>query len=358
MSKIKFANTDSQFFNTLRDRINGYFTQNNINPTGNWKLYLKTGILIASLIVIYSWLVFFTPADAWLVILLCSIGGLNVAAIGFNVMHDGAHGSYSQSKWVNEVMAHSLNVLGGNSFLWKQKHNQNHHTYTNVEGMDDDIDIKPFMRLHREQEHKWYHRFQHIYCMFAYGLLYFFWVFYRDFKKYFTGKIAENTPMKKMDMAEHINFWVSKVAHVVIFFVIPTFYVGFVNVIIGYSIMAFVNGVILAVVFQLAHIVENTEFVTPVSMDSKIESNWAIHQLVTTTNFATKNRMLIWLLGGLNFQVEHHLFPKISHVHYRKINKILIDTCKEFGIVYNEYPTMTKAFISHMSHIRSLGINK
>lgn len=119
--------------------------------------------------------------------------------------------------------------------------------------------------------------------------------------------------------------------------------------------MSFVNGVILAVVFQLAHIVENTEFVTPVSMDDKIESNWAVHQLVTTTNFATKNHVLIWLLGGLNFQVEHHLFPKISHVHYRKINKILIDTCKEFGVVYNEYPTMTKAFISHMSHIKSLG---
>jgi linoleoyl-CoA desaturase len=271
-------------------------------------------------------------------------------------MHDGAHGSYSSRKWVNKFMGFSLNVLGGNVYIWSQKHNINHHSYTNVEGMDDDIDIKPFIRVHNNQPRYWFHRFQHVYSLFLYGITYLFWVFSNDFKKYFSGKIAEHTHMTKMSVAEHINFWVSKVLYVFFFILVPFFFVGIVPTIVGYLVMAFTAGVVISIVFQLAHVVEEAEFITPTSDNMKIETEWAKHQINTTVNFATKSKSMSWLLGGLNFQVEHHLFPRISHVHYPEINKIVKQTCSEFGIVYKEFPTVFSAIKSHLSHLKAAGV--
>jgi linoleoyl-CoA desaturase len=356
MAKIKFNNNNPEFFNTLKDRVNSYFTDRNIKETGNYKLYTKTAILIATLVASYIWLVFFTPGSALLALMACIVMGVNVAAIGFNVMHDGAHGSYSSRKWVNTFMGYSLNILGGNVYIWSQKHNINHHSYTNVEGMDDDIDIKPFIRVHADQKKSWFHQFQHYYGLLLYGMTYLFWVFMNDFNKYFTGKIAEHTAMRKMNLPEHFNFWVSKVLYVFFFIVFPFFFAGVIPTIVGYLVMAFTAGIVIAIVFQLAHIVEDAHFVNPEGDSMKIETEWAKHQINTTVNFATKSRSMSWLLGGLNFQVEHHLFPRISHIHYPEINKIVKQTCEEFGVMYREFPTVLSAVRSHLLHLREIGM--
>src|SRR5690606_28534102 len=352
MATVKFNNKDAVFFPSLKQRVNEYFEKNQIQSTGNFKLFSKTIILFTLLIALYVILVFFTPSNGWLSLALCALMGVVVAAIGFNVMHDGAHGSYSSRKWVNESMAHSLNLLGGVSFIWKQKHNINHHSYTNVEGMDDDIDIKPFIRVHEGQKKYWFHRYQHIYGLLLYGITYFFWVFYNDFKKYFSGKIAEHTKMQKLAWWEHVVFWATKLFYVAAFIVFPIYNVGLADTIIGYVLMVVITGITISVVFQLAHIVEDMEFVNPEGKSMKIESEWAIHQLQTTSNFATKNKFICWLLGGLNFQVEHHLFPRISHIHYPALNAIVKDTCREFNITYKEFPTLRQALFSHIVYLK------
>ncbi len=356
MAKIKFNNSNPEFFNTLKKRVNAYFEDKSIKETGNYKLYVKTIILSTTLIAGYLWMVFFTPESNWLSLAVCLLMGVNVAAIGFNVMHDGAHGSYSSKEWVNKFMGFSLNVLGGNVYLWSQKHNINHHSYTNVEGLDDDIDIKPFIRVHSTQKRYWFHRFQHIYSLALYGTTYLFWVFMNDFNKYFSGKIALHTKMRKMNLPEHVNFWVSKVLYVFFFILLPFYFVGVLPTIVGYLVMAFTAGIVIAVVFQLAHVVEEAVFVTPTSDAMKIETEWAKHQIDTTVNFATQSKSMSWLLGGLNFQVEHHLFPRISHVHYPAINKIVKQTCSEFGVGYKEFPTVLSAIRSHLSHLKAAGI--
>ena len=356
MAKIKFNNSDPHFFNELKSRVNSYFEQHQIKPTGNYKLYSKTAILISALASSYIWLVFFTPQSDVLSTLICMIMGVNVAAIGFNVMHDGSHGSYSSRKWVNTCMGFSLNLLGGNVYIWNQKHNINHHSYTNVEGMDDDIDIRPFIRVHSDQKKMWYHRFQHYYGLLLYAMTYLFWVFMNDFNKYFTGKIAKHTAMRKMDLPEHMNFWISKLLYVFIFIVLPFFFVGVVPTLVGYIIMAFTAGIVISIVFQLAHVVEHAHFVNPEGDSMRIETEWAKHQLNTTFNFATQSKLVSWLLGGLNFQVEHHLFPRISHIHYPEINKIVKQTCREFNVAYNEFPTLFAAIRSHLGHLKLAGV--
>ena len=346
------------FFNALRERIDSYFSENKIDPTGNFQLYSKAIIFISVLIFCYVYLVFFTPGSILLSALLCAILGFDLAAIGFNVMHDGSHGSYSNNKWVNKMMAYTLNMMGGNAFLWNQKHNLTHHSYTNIEGIDDDIDIRPWIRCHEDQPRKWFHKFQHIYCLPLYGMTHFFWVYIKDFKKYFTGKVAPGMTLRKMDLQEHLIFWISKIFYFSVFIIIPMFKIGLIETIAGYMVVVLVSGFFLATVFQLAHVVEGAHFVAPPTDDGpvKIESEWAVHQVSTTANFATKSRITNWFLGGLNFQIEHHLFPRISHIHYPKISKIVRETCREFNLNYLENPTVFLAMKSHLLYLKRIGV--
>jgi linoleoyl-CoA desaturase len=354
MQRVSFNNKNSVFFNSLKEKVDTYFKSNNIKETGNYKLYIKTAILCASAIGLYSVLVFFTPENTWLSLFLCSLLGINLAGIGFNVMHDGAHGSFSTKTWINELMGYSLNFMGGSVYLWKYKHNVNHHSFTNIEGMDEDIDIKPWIRVHPDQEKHWYHRFQHIYWAILYCVTYLLWVFVQDFKKYFTGKIGD-IPFRKMDVKEHIIFWIGKIAYVAAFIVVPIFTVGLAETIIGYLVIACVCGFIIAVVFQLAHIVEAANFETPDVPNYKVESEWAVHQIQTTANFATKSKIVSWFTGGLNYQVEHHLFPRISHIHYPKISELVRETCQQFNVPYLEFPTVLSAVRSHVGHLKQVG---
>lgn len=353
MSKVSFNSTNKPFASTLRTRVNNYFKTHNIANTGNRKLYIKSVILIATALTLYLVLVFMTPA-VWLSILLCVLFGCNLATIGFNIMHEGGHQSFSKKGWVNNISAYTLNMLGGTIYFWKQKHNISHHTYTNVDGLDHDIDIK-FMRVHADQPHKRFHRFQFAYWFVLYGISYLAWVLYQDFEKYFSGRMGPKADRKTMPVREHLIFWATKLAYVGIYLAIPIAMVGWLPALLGWLIAGVSCGFCLAVVFQLAHVVEDTQFPVPDGDTQKIEQEWMVHQLSTTANFATGSRVVSWLLGGLNFQVEHHLFPRISHVHYPAINKLVKATCLEFNVVYLEHRTIGHAFASHMRHINQLG---
>ncbi len=353
MLKYKFESSDCSFFSTLKERVDQYFTQKNIHPYGNWKLYLKSGLQVLSLITLYVILVFFTPVT-WVAILLCALMGLNFAVIGFNIMHEGGHQSYSRHQWINKISAYFLNVLGGSTHYWKIKHNINHHTFTNVEGLDSDIDVKPFMRLHEGQPRHNYHRFQNVYWVILYGISYLAWIFYEDFVKYFSGKIYATSDTKRLPLKEHFIFWITKVMYVLVYMVIPIIMVGWLPWLIGFLILTFICGLAISIVFQLAHVVEATQF--HLGSDGKSKEEWSLHQMATTANFATSSKLLHWLLGGLNFQIEHHLFPRISHIHYPQITRLVKETCAEFGVQYNEYSSMAKAVMSHLMHLKKLGV--
>jgi linoleoyl-CoA desaturase len=245
--------------------------------------------------------------------------------------------------------------LGGSIHFWKTKHNINHHTYTNIAGMDSDIDIEPFMRLHKDQKKRWFHRFQHIYWVFLYGMSYVTWIFYDDFVKYIHASSANASATMRMSFKEHAIFWMTKLFYVTMYIGIPILFTGFLNTIIGFSIIVFICGLSISIVFQLAHVVEDTQFPLPDPQSNSIEQEWAIHQISTTANFSTNNKIISWLVGGLNFQVEHHLFPKVSHIHYPRINQLVKETCEEFNIKYIEYSSFFSAFKSHMLHIKAMG---
>lgn len=353
--KVSFNNSNRVFFNALKTRVDEYFERNNLRKTGNYKLYIKTTVLIVTTLVLYS-AVLFISMPGWLAILMSAVFGLCMAFIGFNIMHDANHGSFSSRKWVNEVFGLTLNFIGGNAFLWKLKHNIVHHTYTNIDGVDDDINNMPFMREAPTQPWKPMHRFQGYYMFMLYGFTsLFMWI--SDFIKYFSKKVY-TTDLKPMDVKEHLIFWITKVAYVMLYVVIPILVLGWKPWLIGFSVMHFVLGLTIAVVFQLAHVVEHAEFTVAGIEPVKIENEWAVHQIKTTANFAAGSKLVTWCLGGLNYQIEHHLFPRISHIHYPALSKIVRETCEQFQLRYNYFPTMAHAVYSHFKIMDQLGKNQ
>lgn len=349
----KFLQGKGSFHADIKERVNQYFSELKKPSTGDISLLLKAIFFCASYLFLYIHLVFFTPIW-WLAIPECILMAAFTAAIGFNVMHDGNHGSFSKFNQLNKIAGYSVNFLGASAIMWHMKHNIIHHTYTNIAGVDDDIEAGPFLRFTEGKKRLKIHKFQHFYFWFLYSLLHIMWIFVTDFKKYFSKKIG-NVPIRKMTTKEHIAFWTAKILYLFMVVALPIYLLGFLKWLTGFLLISMLTGLLISIVFQLAHTVEHTEFPLPAEDSGKIENEWAIHQVATTANFATDNKIISWLVGGLNFQIEHHLFPKISHVHYPAISKIIKQACKEHGIKYNEFGKMRDAIVSHYFYMRRLG---
>ncbi len=352
MQQIKFNGNQSEFYIDLKKQVNEYFKSTNKNQSGDYRIILKAIFFIGSFLASYILLVF-VSMPIWLSIMLCVYAGIITAGIGFNMMHDGSHGSFSNNKTINKMAALSLNFLGCSSFFWNVKHVVVHHTFTNIDGHDDDIGNEPMMRMCETQKHYGFHRLQQYYFVIVYGLLYLAWVFVLDFVKYFSRKVGIKDNIS-INTSTHVGFWATKIFYIILFVVIPVWQLGFVPFIAGYSVYMFVTGVTISLIFQLAHCVENMQFNHPME-DDKIASDWATHQVATTSNFATNSRIVSFFTGGLNFQIEHHLFPKISHVHYPEVSKIVRAVCLKYGINYFEQKTLMHAIVSHVKFLRDMG---
>ncbi|MDA9003023.1 acyl-CoA desaturase [Flavobacteriaceae bacterium] len=356
--RLRFSRKDpKEFFKTLNIRVNQYFKENKIEKTGNWKLYLKTIVMFALMIAPYV-LVITLSLNPWLKLVLCMVMGIGMAGIGMNVMHDGNHGSYSKYPWVNTFMGSSIYLLAGNVFNWKIQHNVLHHTYTNIHGHDEDLEAGRILRFSKHSEWMPHHKFQHYYSILLYGLLTLNWAITTDFQqmKRYTKRKLSYLNSKKPSM-QWIGLFLSKILYFSIWIVLPMILIDapWWSVLIGFVVMHYTAGLILSVVFQLAHVMEDAEMPEP-DKTGTMKNTWAIHQLTTTVNFSTKNRIVNWFTGGLNHQIEHHIFPHISHIHYTKIAKIVKKTAQEFNLPYNEYKTTRSAVLSHFKYLKQMGM--
>ena len=357
--QIKFVNRDqSIFFSTLRKRVNHYFRDNHITRYGNSELFIKSAILIGIYLLSYV-LILSLSVSAWWLLPFAVLMGLAKAGIGMGVMHDALHGSYSKNAGVNKLMGYTIYMLGGNSSVWKIQHNILHHTYTNIHGMDEDINTKVIIRLSDKAPLYKYHRFQHIYVFFLYTMMTLLLMtndFIKLLRYYRNGMLKQQRASFNQAYTRMISL---KLVYLFFMLVLPVLLTPLLwwQVLIGFLVMHFTTGFILSVIFQMAHIVEGAHQPMP-NDEGNMENAWAIHQLETTANFAPKNRFLNWFIGGLNYQVEHHLFPNISHIHYRKISRIVQQTAGEFGITYNVKPTFRSAIGSHVRMLRTLGTRR
>jgi linoleoyl-CoA desaturase len=354
-AKLKFNGSD-RFIRELRKQVDAYFERTGRSRRDCAQMYFKTATIMAWFFGSY-FLLLFAASSLWMIVPLTVVLGLAIAAIGFNIQHDGGHRAYSEHQWVNRTMALTLDMMGGSSYLWDWKHNSIHHTYTNVEGHDDDINLGFLGRLAPQQPRLKFHRLQGIYLWFLYGFMAIKWHLVDDFYQIWKGRIGQHK-IPRPKGKDLVVFITGKVVFASLAFVIPMLLHPWWAVLSVYVGAAFVSGVVLSVVFQLAHCVGEANFPVPVlgpNGAERMQTDWAVHQVQTTVDFARSNRILCWFLGGLNFQVEHHLFHKICHVHYPALSKLVEQTCREFGITYNEHKTFVSAVGSHFRWLVEMG---
>lgn len=351
MRRLRFAG-DNAFQLEVKRRVIAHLRATGRRERGAGEMYLKTAVIIASFVSTYLALVFLAEAW-WQALPLAVVLGLTIVAIGFNIMHDANHDAYSDRRWVNRAMATTLDLVGGSSHFWRWKHNVFHHTFVNVTGYDTDIDLVGLGRLTPHHRHAWFHRGQHLYVWFLYGAWVLKWHLYDDFRLAITGRMAQHS-VPRPRASQWIVFIGGKIVFFSLAFAIPLALHPAWAVAVTYVVTAVVLGIVLAVVFQLAHCVEHANF--PVeSTHTRMDTPWAIHQVETTVDFARESRAASWLLGGLNFQIEHHLFSRICHVNYPAIAPVVEQTCRDFGIEYKHNRTLFGAVQSHYRWLRAMG---
>jgi len=356
---VKFAPRGQEsFYDTVKQNVEDYFRQNNIKEGANTHMRVKTACMLSFYFVPLALILTGVGATSSLLFYaLWIMMGFGIVGIGASVMHDSNHGSYSTNKHVNWLFGSVLNILGGYSRNWRIQHNVLHHTYTNLHGHDEDIAGTILIRMSPHAPKLKIHRFQHIYAWFLYSLMNLFWVFVKDYRLVF--RYHKNDLLKKEKITLRkalIELTFFRIIYFSYILVLPIMLSGmpWYDVVLGFVMMQMVAGISLACIFQPAHVMETSEFPIPTD-ENKIENNWAAHQVLNTTNFAPNNKIVSWFIGGLNFQIEHHLFPHVCHVHYPKLSHIVKAAAEKYGLPYNVQPTVTKALVEHGRMLRILG---
>jgi len=353
--KVKFINkSQSVFFATLKQRVDEYFKDRGISQYANWQMVLKTIINLSVMVGSY-FLIILGQFSVSVMLYLSILLGFFIAFVAVGICHDAIHGAYSKNKKVNSLLGFLFNLIGANAYVWSIMHNIAHHTFTNIDGHDEDIAPVPLLRLSPYQDHWKMHRYQHWYAFLLYGFTTLLWVFVKDYRVFFQRKIG-NIDNRHHPKVQYFNLFFFKAAYYFIFLILPIIIINIPwwQVIIGFVIMHFFEGLTLATIFMLAHIVEGVDYPLP-DEKGNIENAWAIHQIHTTSDFARDSVWANYFCGGLNFQIEHHLFPRVCHIHYSAISKIVKKTTQDFNLPYLDNKTFANAISSHLRFLKKLG---
>jgi linoleoyl-CoA desaturase len=359
--RLKFSRTaDQAFVKTLKSRVAQYFEERKVSKLGNGGMVFKTVSILLLYLTPLTLIITGVVAHPLLLFLMWVMMAVGMVGIGMSIMHDANHGSYSKNPKVNKYLGYLINIVGGSAIVWKIQHNVLHHSFTNVDGHDGDIDTGGILRLSPNAKQLWIHRLQAFYAWFLYGMMTINWATFKDFLQLFDfrkrgltvkGKGKFTWQVTRMTMAK-VLYWA-----VVLFLPMWLSPASWWLTLIFFLTMHFLAGVFSATIFQAAHVMPDAEY--PVAPENgQVEESWFVHQLRTTCNFSPKSRVFSWFVGGLNYQIEHHLFPSISHVHYRKLSKIVSQTASEFGLPYHVYPNFAVALWQHTKHLWVLGNSK
>ncbi|MFT5144442.1 MAG: linoleoyl-CoA desaturase [Thalassolituus oleivorans] len=353
--RIRFSNKDAKdFVLDVRGRVAEYFEQTGKSRHADWRMLVKTVAILSTAFGAYGLIMLgnLPLGQMWL---LSFVLGLGMAGIGFSVAHDALHGAYSNNNFVNGALGFMFDIMGANGYMWKITHNVIHHTYTNIHDVDEDLTVSPLLRLSPGARHYWFHRYQHIYGILAYGLATVNWLFAKDFQQFLKKDIGPYTDKSHSALQISVLF-VTKILAMTWMIVLPLVFLDITwwQFLIGFLTAHVTAGIIMGVIFQLAHVVEGPEFLQPDDA-GRMEYAWLVHEMRTTANFAAENKVLSWYIGGLNYQIEHHLFPQTCSVHYPAIAPIVQKVASDHGLPYHYNRTLSSAVGSHLQMLRKLG---
>lgn len=311
------------------------------------------------------------------VVATCSYVGLVIAPVGFmfrlgiaaglvlavvtvatSVMHDANHAAFVRSPRLNRVFGYTSDLLGTSSWMWRFKHNQLHHGNTNVVGVDSDIDQAPFARLAPEQRWRPWHRYQHIYLWFLYGFMALKSLLFADVLNLTRNRIGHQALARRPGWRDVAGVVAGKALHVTWAFAVPLVFHPWWGVVAFYLACSWLVGFLLAVIFQMAHCVEEAELTSPDA--ARRGDDFLAHQLRTTVNIRCRlpvvRHLVHWVMGGLDHQIEHHMAPRLPHTVYPLVAARLEAECRRRGITYRFHASVVSALRSHVRHLRAMGL--
>ncbi len=341
------------FIRDTRREVDLYLSDRRTRRSGVLRLYVKAVVAVGLSVACWSVLLFVGPSG--LAAGACLVGlSVGVVMTALCVQHDANHGAFFGRARYDHLLGWTADaLLGFSSYTWRVKHNVAHHTYTNVDGHDDDVSQVPLARFAPSQQHRPWYRFQHYYIWPLYTLVGVRWQTLGDILSLVRGRFAETT----LRLPHGWNLF-ALVAGKATFFgwtiVVPLFFYPWWAVLAAYLGFSMILSLVMVTTFQLAHCVEEATFTAHEEMAAE-RRVWAVHEVETTVDFCPRNRVLTWVLGGLNFQIEHHLFPRVPHTHYPQIARIVERNCVAHGVRYTIQPSLTVALRSHFRHLRRMG---
>ena len=316
--------------------------------TGDARLQRKAAVIVLWFALSYGALLL-APTFAAALLAALSVA-FAASALGFGVFHDANHHTLFQRASLNLRAARFCSVLLGPSrHFWVHKHQGLHQRQPNVIGWDDDLETRG--RLRFSPACTWEPRFrrQELKALCYYGLNTVEWLFWKDLRCLFGGRLNKWHALQ-LNKQERTEFLVCKALYVLLFVLPPFLVLPLAWAVAAFVLFHFVLSWVLAVVFQLAHLTPGMEF-----DGVRAGDDWALHQLRTTADFATGSRLATWFTGGLNHQIEHHLFPNVAHTHYPGLRPIVRAIAERHGVQCHDLGSIMSALRQHFALLQMLG---
>jgi linoleoyl-CoA desaturase len=343
----------SSFYKELNNEVIVFLQSRKSDGKASARMILKILFCVCLFIFFYIQYISVPPNyGSWL--LGCLGLGFSSMLIGVNIGHDAVHGALFRKKWLNKATSYSFDLIGISSYLWYLKHNVLHHKYPNVTGIDLDIEASPFLRLSPSDPLCKWQRYQYLYAPFIYMLFSLNLLFFNDYVLLKKLK-REDIDGKPHPAGTVISIIIWKLFYLFYMLVVPMWLLPFSwwQVLCGFLLMHVALSIMLALVLLPSHLFEQSCFSNKDS-NGFICEDWAVHQVVTTLDFASGSSMANFLFGGFNTNVVHHLFPRICHCYYRPLTKIVVKKAREYKIPYN-HSSFFGAVKSHFQLLKKLG---
>lgn len=316
--------------------------------TGDPRLLGKSALLLIWFGASYGVLL---AAPGLLVALLAAVSlGLAAAGMGFGIFHDANHGTLFRYSAANRLAARCCCVLLGPArAFWRIKHQGLHHRSPNVAGWDDDVDARGFLRLTPDEP--WQPRFRHqqVQALLFYGMNTIEWFFWKDFACLARGRL-NRWQKARLSRGEQGELLLCKALYFALMVAPPFLLLPLPWALGAFAMFHLVFSWTLTAVFQLAHLTPGMRF-GPV----RPGDDWAMHQMRTTANFAVRSRIITGFTGGLNHQIEHHLFPHVAHTHYPALRPVVRRAALRHGLPYHDLGSMREALGQHFALLQMLG---
>jgi linoleoyl-CoA desaturase len=353
MQRLKFSKDEgSAFYKELNERIEEYFSERNLSKTGNGVMYFKI-FLYFGLDVLFYWLMMHADTKLEFCVYYVLMG-LFVLMTAFNVSHDACHGAAVKSKFWNKVLfSLSFNLQGNNAYVWGKHHNESHHLYTNIEGSDIDVLNNPLFRMTKNQELKWFHKYQYLYAPVMYLLYSINWFLFRESLMIFN--ISSRTIQIKIPFWEIVKLFFFKIAYIFYMIVLPIYLLpfGWPTVLLAFVLNHFLVSIVFVAVLGVSHLSEYVGHPEP-DADNRLDMSWPKLQMQTSVDYNADSVFFNWTLGGFNAHALHHILPNVCHVHYLKILPIFRELAEKHGLTYIEMPYY-RSLKGHFSFLKKMG---